>query len=245
MRVTLQPGYILHSRPFNETSVLLDVLTQEYGRVHLLARGVRSLHSRRRGLLRSFIPLLLSWSGKTDLMSLTAAEIASHICHLEGAQLINGLYLNELLVRLLPRDDSHPKLFMAYQQTLQALHETKTPEPTLRLFEKMLLQEMGYGLEFHQDIANEPILKNVHYHFLPGKGFVPSSSVVGSIHVHSVLTLPGKALLALHHGHFEGDDLRWIKQLMRLAITGLLGNQTVKSRELFLKKNHRCESYDC
>src|SRR5262249_13322457 len=156
VRVILQPACILHTRPFNETSMLLDVFSLMYGRVHLLARGARTTHSRLRGVLRPFIPLLLSWSGKTGLMSLSAVETAGMMWHLSGAALLHGIYLNELLVRLLPHHDAHPQLFMCYQQTLQSLQHTaftdaplatqtsslagSAAERSLRMFEKVLLQ---------------------------------------------------------------------------------------------------------
>lgn len=231
MRITLQPAYILHNRPFNESSALLDVFTLMYGRIHLIARSARSMHSRFRGLLRPFIPLLISWSGKTELMSLHAVEVNGAMCYLQGSSLLNGIYLNELLVRVLPRFDAHPNLFMIYQETLQQLYQQNAQETNLRLFEKQLLQEVGYGLQLHKEaITGEPILPHEKYVFIPGKGFVKNQPAQ-----RNLLALPGKALLALHNGSLtEPDDLRWAKRLTRLAIAELLGNKPVRSRELWV-----------
>ncbi len=233
MRITLQPSYVLHTRPYNETSALLDVFSLMYGRVHLLVRGLRTTRSRFRGLLRSFIPLLISWSGKTELMSLSAVEINGSPLYLPGTALLSGIYLNELLVRVLPRFDAHPQLFLAYQQTLQLLqYEPELQERSLRLFEKELLQEAGYGLSLDQEaMTGEAIVPDAQYAFLPGKGLVKKFVLQSQ-----TLVFPGRTLLAFHQGVLEDrEDLRLIKHLTRFAIADLLGNKPVRSRELFVK----------
>jgi len=230
MRVTLQPAFILHSRPFNETSVLLEVFTLTHGRISLIARGARSAKSRLRGLLRPFIPLLASWSGKTELMSLNTVEATNSPFNLVGSALLSGLYLNELLVQLLPRFDHHPELFMIYQQTLQSLQQETSHELCLRKFEKELLAEMGYGLSLHQEAhTGEPILSEHNYNLVPGKGLVKNFGPQQP-------GFPGKSLLALHHDALvDREDFRTAKQLMRMAIAELLGSKVLRSRELFVR----------
>src|SRR6185437_10727813 len=117
----LQPAFVLHTRPYRDTSLLLEIFTPDYGRVSTLARGARGLRSRFKGLLQPFVPLLLSWYGKTELMTLSAAESQGKVLDLTGEKLLCGLYLNELLMRLLHRYDAHPQLYIVYQETLYAL----------------------------------------------------------------------------------------------------------------------------
>ncbi|MGB1139895.1 MAG: DNA repair protein RecO, partial [Halioglobus sp.] len=121
MRVTLQPAFILHSRPYRDTSVMLDVLTPEHGRIGIVAKGAR--RSRRRGsdaaLLQAFTPLLLSFTGRAELKTLTGVETAGVSSRLAGEHLYSALYINELLVRLLHRNDPHPRLFADYGLALE------------------------------------------------------------------------------------------------------------------------------
>ncbi|HVV67877.1 MAG TPA: DNA repair protein RecO [Gammaproteobacteria bacterium] len=228
MRIALQPAFILHSRPLNETSSLLEAFTESYGRVSLVARAARS---RFRGILRPFTPLLISWSGKTELMNLSAVESYGLPWTLSGSVLLSGIYLNEMLVRLLPRFDAHPRLFAQYQQTLQCLQQQHSKEPSLRLFEKTLLTELGYGLSLNQEASGMPIVAEQSYVFIAGQGF--SISSCGTSLQRSPV-FQGSSLLAFHHNTLEHlADLRAAKQLTRLAIGSLLGNKPLKSRELF------------
>ena len=226
MRITLQPAFILHSRAFNETSLLLDVFTESHGRFSLLAKGARS---RFRGLCRPFIPLLASWSGKTELMNLNALEAYSAPCYLSGLALLSGFYLNELLVRLLPRLDVHADLFTAYHNTLLHL-QAEFNACHLRYFEKQLLAELGYGItldkEANTGVAIDPA---AHYFFFPQQGFIKN------IQNSSGPMFSGQSLLAFHHNALATtDDARTAKHIMRLAIAGLLGEKPLKSRELLI-----------
>ncbi len=154
-RVTLHPVFILHTRPFRDTSLLVDALTTEYGRISVLARGVRTARTPLRGILQPFVPLLMSWSGKGELVSMSKVEAVGLPYSLQGKALISGFYLNELIMRLLHRYDPHPILYDAYQQALLGLQQKTTIELVLRLFEKCLLKELGYGLQL------EGVLQNV------------------------------------------------------------------------------------
>lgn len=230
MRVTLQAAFILHSRPLNETSMILDVLTQPHGRISLLAKGVRLARSRFRGLLRPFVPLLISWSGKTELMSLSAAEPAGAPLDLVGSALLSGIYLNELLVRVLPRFDACPKIFDVYQNTLISIQSDQLRERSLRLFEKTLLTELGYGFSLDKETGNNrAIVPEKFYVFIPGRGVNECAPDDMADAIFS-----GKCLLALHHGTLQNpEELRAARRINRLAIAALLGNRPLRSREFF------------
>src|SRR5689334_15045703 len=121
MSILLQPAYILHTRAYRDTSLLLEVLTQDYGRVSLVARGVRNSRMRLRSILQPFIPLLLSMQGRSELKLLISAEMNGLSLSLRGDCLLSGFYLNELLVRSLQKEDPHPELYILYQKTLNHL----------------------------------------------------------------------------------------------------------------------------
>ena len=145
-RIHLEMAYVLSRRPYRETSALLEVFSETLGRVGLVARGVQSPRSKLRGLLDAFKPLLLSWNERGELGTLTGAEPAPQaVKPLSGEAVFCGWYINELLLRLTTRHDPHPRLFTAYAQTLTAL-AGGGGERALRLFEKHLLMELGYGL---------------------------------------------------------------------------------------------------
>lgn len=237
MRVTLQMGMILHSRPWRETSVLLEVFAREHGRVGLLARGVRASRSRWRGLMRPFLPVVLSWSGKGELCTVTGIEPVGLPLQLGGAVLSSGLYLNELLVRLLPRFDPCPNLFDVYQRTLQDL-VTSTDmgfiERCLRIFEKQLLVELGYGFSLECEYGGQQLIQpQEYYHYLMGRGLVRAA--LSSAKGGAPLFL-GQHLLALHHGILDNTEtLSAAKRLMRQVFAGLLGAKPLRSRQLFCK----------
>lgn len=146
MRVLLQPVFILHRRPYRNTSLLLDAFSPDHGRMGLAARGAAAPRSRLKGLLQPFTPLLLSWSGAGDLATLTGAEDAGLPIALPPHRVLAGLYVNELLMRLLRRLDPQTGLFTAYRTLLTELATAPNEEPVLRRFEKQLLDELGYGL---------------------------------------------------------------------------------------------------
>lgn len=230
MRITLQPALVLHTRPFGDTSLLVELLTLEYGRVSLLARNARGMRSQFKGIVQPFVPLLVSWSGKTELMSLSKAELNGQPYLLVGTALLCGIYLNELLIRLLQRDDPHPPLFTAYQTALTELQQANAVEKVLRLFEKKLLQEIGYGIDFAKDIAGNPIEAQLHYCWYPEKGFAPVATVVQQ----QVSLFQGKHILSLQQNKLETtEECRAAKHLFRLLLSPLLGDRPIRSRELF------------
>lgn len=230
MRITLEPAFILHTRPFNETSLILDVFTASYGRVHLIAKGARTQRSCYRGILRPFTPLLLSWSGKTELMTLVTAECRATPIILNGMAMLSGLYLNELLIRLLPKSDDHPDLFIAYEQTLLGLKNNGEIEKSLRVFEKILLRELGYALSLDREMTEDKsIMDEAEYVFFPGQGFIKNT-----FHHEDYVRFKGRHLRAFHNDVLEDKEVLSVaKQLMRLAIAHLLEGQPLRTRAYF------------
>jgi DNA repair protein RecO (recombination protein O) len=222
-------AYVLHTLPWRETSLLVEVLTREHGRLALMARGARRPRSPIRGVLRAFQPLQLEWFGKAELRTLTSADWGDWQPLLEGQSLYCGLYLNELLLRLLARDDPHPGLFDAYAATLAALALRVGDEVSLRRFELRLLSELGYGLQF--DPVREggaPLDPALQYIFDPERG--PRVAASGS----NAVQFSGRALAAI-----AADD--WsdpatpvqAKALMRMVLAFHLGHQDLHTRKLF------------
>ena len=159
LRVELEPGFVLHHRPFRDTSLLLEVLSMEHGRVGLVARGARGPRSRLKGLLQPFRPLLLSWQLRGELGTLTAAESAAVSAPPPsgGERLLGLYYLNELLLRLTARLDPHPGLYQGYAAAVAALADQAALAPELRRFEKRLLDVLGYGPELRFDATGWPV----------------------------------------------------------------------------------------
>ena len=151
-RVDGQAAYVLHLHPYSETSLVVDVFTRDHGRVPLLARGARRPRSAMRGMLMSFQPLELGWFGGGEVKTLAKAEWLGGMPLLGGRCLLLGYYLNELLLKMLPREDAHGALFDAYASALRALAEGGADAPELRRFEKTLLKELGYGLTLDVDM---------------------------------------------------------------------------------------------
>lgn len=227
MRINLQPAFILHQRAYRETSVLLDVLTIEYGRISLIARGVRSRRSLLRALLQPFIPLFVSFQGKTELMQLISAEPNGAAFRLQGHCLLSGFYLNELVCRLLQKGDPHPRLFDVYRCTLMALQGDMLNQSVLRLFEKKLLDELGYGVSLNIDfVTGNAILLDKYYQYYPEQGFTQSEQHTGAF--------LGKHLIAFEQEElFNNDVLRAAKRLMRIVLGSILGELPLHSRKLF------------
>ena len=229
-KVHLQHGYILHAKPYRDTSNLLEVFTEDYGRIGLVARGVRSSKSRLHGLLQPFAPLLFSWTGLGELHTLTDAENNKRAHHLKAGNLMTGFYINELILNFLHRDDPHPLLFSRYQETLTDLENSEHIEPFLRLFERDLLQETGYGLIFECDAeSGEAIEPGRLYTYLPGKGPVMSEAPD-----EELMQIRGSTLLALSKNEItDASVLPDAKRLMRYLISWHMGGKPLKTRELF------------
>jgi DNA repair protein RecO (recombination protein O) len=227
-RYDTEAAYVLHSWPFRETSLLVEVFTRNQGRISLVARGARRPKSALRGVLLSFNPLALSWSGKAELKTLHGAEWRGGYLTLKGAATICGLYVNELLLKLLHRDDPHSQLFDAYEQTLHELGTSPDAAATLRRFEISLLRELGYALALDRDVANDkPIDSQRRYTYVIERGPVASELVQIGVE------LDGKTLLDMHAGEYSDPvTQQQSKNLMRTLIGHYLGTQTLHSRQL-------------
>jgi len=226
-RASLEPAYVLHHYPYRDSSLLLEVFTRDHGRIGLVARGARSEKSRWRGQLQLFMPLTLSWSARGELGTLTGAESRGSGAIVSGRRLLSAYYLNELLLRMLTRNDPHADLFHAYEQALAALESAE--EPALRLFEKRLLQGLGYGLLLDHDAHSGASIDAgglYEYHLERGPVKCPAPRAGG-------LYLRGASLIALHQETLS-DPLvcREVKQLMRAALALYLGPRPLKTREV-------------
>ncbi len=230
---TLQQAYLLHRRPYRETSLLLEVFTREAGRKGLIARGARRGKSPLNGILQAFQDLLLSWSGRGDLGTLTQVEARGQPLRLAGRQLLSGFYLNELLMRLLHRHEPHPGLFDAYQLALDGLQRALPVEPVLRIFETRLLGALGYGLNLEHCIDDgEPLDPEASYHFQHDRGawLSPPPGL-------DTIPVSGASLLALGEGNIsEPGQLREAKQLLRQALRHHLGDKPLQSQRLFRQR---------
>jgi len=236
-RIDCQPAYLLHSRPYRNTSLIIDVFSHDHGRVGLVVRGARTARSRWTAVLLPFQQLLLSWQGRGELKTLLAAEVAGPSCWLQGNALIGGLYGNELLLRLLQRDDPHPELLLSYQQLLHELgrhyrrdNSASLLEQVLRRFEKQLLQALGYGLLLDREArSGEPVQAEQRYYYYCDEGPVLCASATTA-----GFTVSGATLLALAHEHdLDAAARREAKQLMRQALRQHLGDRPLHSRRLY------------
>ena len=211
---------------YQDSSLLLDFFTRHYGKIRLVARGARS----NKTSLQMFQRLNISFKGRSDLKNLTNWEPSDQPRRLIGNDLILAMYTNELLSRLLPEGEKHQKVFDGYWNYLGMINKQSDTEKeySLRLFENLFLEELGYGLEFNKDFKGNPIDSKLEYHFQEQNGFVPS--VDGNI--------PGEVLLVVddddgNNGHLSIDHLSILKKLNRKRLRSILGEKPLKSRELF------------
>ena len=228
-RVSLQTAFILHGRDFRDTSRLLDVFTKDYGRVTLVAKGARSPRSKLQGILQPFTPLLISWAGKGDVQTLTGAESVKNSINLLGKQVMSAYYINELLQRLTTFHDPHPELFELYSKTLERFLDEED-ELVLRRFEKHLLAEIGYGLNFEVDSGNGSALAiNEKYYYDVEKGPVN----IKNNDSEGELIISGQTLHDMFVEKFScSQSQKEAKQLMRVILNHHLGDQPLKTRSL-------------
>lgn len=223
-QVDAQAAYVLHSRPYRETSLLVDLFTLEQGKVSAVVKGARSPRSRMRAMIQPFTPLQVSWRGRHELKTITQAEAVAAPLFLKGDSLICGLYVNELLERLLQPSDSHPQLYVYYQYVLNELRDAVDIELALRTFEQQLLKQLG----FQFDVQN--CQADIIYRFDPAQGFIVVSQLSEKIK-SSCFT--GEQLLGIVGEQYQHPRIRRAaKRLMRLALEQQLGNRPLRSREL-------------
>ncbi len=219
-RIQLEPAWVLSLRPYRETSALLEVLSSRHGRVGLVARGVRGAKSKLRGLLQPFAPLLMSWSDRGELGTLGAVEAGGAATPLKGEAIFSGWYLNELVLRLLQRNDPHPSLFHDYSETLTAL-ATGTAARALRIFEKRLLSELGYGVHLPEGLTAEG-----WYAFEPASGLRVAEGPGSNCY-------RGASLLEMERESFANlDTLRDARRLLRSALEPHLNGRALRTPEM-------------
>jgi len=243
-RVLLQQAYVLHRCAYRETSFLVEIFTVDYGRLTLIARGVRKTRSNMPGLLQPFVPLLISWAGKGELMTMTYVEAYGEPKRLGGECLFAGLYLNELLTALLQKWDAHTDLYRAYEKTISALQGKVLEQKILRSFEKYLLEELGYGLLPKSELSLHNMFSSEQYYrFIPEQGFVVSELDTRSQSKSNLFS--GASLLAIAKEDWSHEEsVQDAKRLIRFVLTPLLGTRPLYSRLLFKQpheESHREE----
>jgi len=226
----MHQAYLLHRRPYSNSSMLVECFTNDLGRFPAIAKGVRSGRGVGVAVLQPFRPLTINVSGKGEVKTLTGFEQTSPESELKGKALYSGFYLNELLMRLLARNDPHERLFWIYQQTLERLHIVQQLEMTLRRFELGLLNELGYGLVLTQDVeTGADIEREKLYFYELERG--PIKVAQGNSNV-----VRGSTLLALAgNDTMDRVEQREARGLMRRVLSHYLGDTPLKSRELFGK----------
>ncbi|MFN2643605.1 MAG: DNA repair protein RecO [Burkholderiales bacterium] len=230
-RADHEPGYVLHTYPYKETSLIVEAFTRRHGRLALLARGARRPRSAMRGVLLAFHPLRFGWSGSTDLATLIAAEWGGALQPLAGRALMCGFYLNELILRLLPREDAHEALFDAYGEALARLSTGEAFAAVLRSFEKRLLAELGYAPLFDREAqSGDPIEPTGSYVYEPDRGPVRAR--------HGDLVVSGRTLLDLAADDYSRSETRdEARYLMRALIGQRLHGQVLHTRSVLLELN--------
>ncbi|MES2114611.1 MAG: DNA repair protein RecO [Pseudomonadota bacterium] len=229
-RVSGQPAFVLHSYPYKETSLIVDMFTRDYGRVALIAKGAKRPHSQLRGVLQTFQPLQAGWSGKSELRVLTSAEWVGGMLPLEKTALLCGFYLNELLVKLLARDDAHPALFDHYVATLNQLAHNEPAPIVLRKFELALLKETGVAADLTRCTASrEAIVADRLYVVDPERGPRPERAS------DSWPRVAGKTLLDMERADYsDAATQAQSKQLMRFLLAHHLGGAPLNTRQILI-----------
>lgn len=231
-RVQAQPGWVLHTWPWRETSLIAEVLTRAHGRLSVVAKGARRPTSALRGQLMAFQPLLLSWHGAGELKTLTQALWQGGLPRLGGEALLCGYYLNELILKLTAREDPHPGLFAAYGEALAELATQDNPAPALRRFELALLADTGYApvLEREGGAQGAPVQADGQYVYLADHG--PARA--GNEHPFDRTRLHGQTLLDMARGDFSHPrTLVQAKGLLRELIEPHLHGKMLTTRRIF------------
>lgn len=260
MRVFGQPAYVLLNRPYSETSWLVEVFTRDYGRVGLMAKGARRLKSKLKGVLQPFQPVILSWTGKGEVPTLTSAEVDQSEFNLfrdqlRGDRLVCGFYCNELLVSLLHRHDPHQSLFTCYHETMLALNSMGGDADTARLgltlaeilrgFEQAIMKETGYEISFLTEADGKTMIEDhALYQFQPSEGFIrvngPHSRAINGRVIKSLhgagIPMPSNTMLG--DEPFDDELPSQAKRLMREILSQTLGYKKIVSRDLFFPVTH-------
>jgi DNA repair protein RecO (recombination protein O) len=229
-RVANQPAFVLHSYPYKETSLIVDIFTRDYGRVALIAKGAKRPHSKLRGVLQTFQPLSVGWSGKSEVRTLTAADWVGGLLPLEKSALLCGFYLNELLVKLIARDDPHPALFEHYIATLNQLAHDEPAPIVLRKFERALLKETGVAANFTVCTKTGRTVESDRIYVVdPEYGPRPAMPADTSPRVS------GKTLLDMEREDYADNATQTqSKFLMRFLLAHHLGGAQLNTRQILI-----------
>ena len=230
-RVQQQPGYILHHRPFRDTSQILDIVTRDHGKVAVVARGSRGSKSRLAGVLRPFLPLKVSWVSKSDLGTLTGAEAVGAPAGMVGDAMLSAYYLNELLINFLHRYDPQPEIFALYERVLHTLVGSSNVAAILRSFELEFLSLLGYAVNLdHAFGSQDKLVAEQHYEYRMEQGPAPVDRSEGK------LVFKGAILTAIASEKFEDPAvLKAANRLMREIISFHLGGKELKSRKVLME----------
>ncbi len=227
-RVSLESAYVLHTRPYRDTSLLVELFTRNYGRITAVSRGARGPKSKIKGYLQPFYPLLATWSGKSELVSLNTVEPCGAPFLFVGKTLVSAIYVNELTMRLLHRHEEHPELFMEYQQVLLGLQNDNKLISSLRRFEKKLISSLGYGFDWHITADTFEVIEPGKYYALD-----PSRGILMASHDPHALMILGDHLLAIQADDYSDTAvLNSAKRVLRSVLNYLLGGREINSREL-------------
>jgi DNA repair protein RecO (recombination protein O) len=230
-RIAEQPAFVLHSYPYRETSLIVDVFSRDHGRLALVAKGAKRPHSALRGVLQTFQPLSLSWSGKSEVRTLTGAEWVGGMLPLAGDALLCGFYVNELLVKFCAREDSHPQLFNHYVLTLTRLAHDEPPVQVLRSFERVLLRETGYAMGLNRTVARQTVVAERKYVFDPERGVREASGEWPA----QWPVIAGQTLLDMEEDDYHrAQTVAQSKTLMRFLLNTYLGGTPLATRQILI-----------
>jgi DNA repair protein RecO (recombination protein O) len=229
-RIVHQPAFVLHSYPYKETSLIVDVFSRDYGRIGVVAKGAKRPHSKLRGVLQTFQPLSVGWSGKSEIRTLIAAEWVGGLLPLEKSALLCGFYLNELLVKLLARDDPHPALFDHYVATLNRLAHDEAAPIVLRIFERALLKETGVSGDFSVCTQSRQTVDPVQMYVVdPERGPRPARPA------DTWPCVSGKTLLDMEREDYSDSATQTqSKFLMRFLLAYHLGGMSLNTRQILI-----------
>ncbi|ASL45086.1 DNA repair protein RecO [Burkholderia sp. AD24] len=230
-RISEQPAFVLHSYPYSETSLIIDVLSRDHGRLALVAKGAKRPHSALRGVLQTFQPLALSWSGKSEVRTLTGAEWVGGMLPLCGGALLCGFYVNELLVKFCAREDPHPQLFHHYVVTMTRLAHDEPPVQVLRSFERVLLRETGYAMALNRTVARKAVVAEGRYVFDPERGVREASDDLPA----QWPVVSGQTLLDMEQDDYHrAQTVAQSKTLMRFLLNTYLGGTPLATRQILI-----------
>ncbi|MFM0218641.1 MULTISPECIES: DNA repair protein RecO [Paraburkholderia] len=230
-RIAEQPAFVLHSYPYRETSLIIDVLSRDHGRLALVAKGAKRPHSALRGVLQTFQPLALSWSGRGEVRTLTGAEWVGGMLPLTGDALLCGFYVNELLVKFCAREDPHPQLFHHYVVTMTRLAHDEPPVQVLRSFERVLLRETGYAMALDRTVARKAVEAGSRYVFDPERGVREASDDLPS----QWPVIAGQTLLDMEKDDYHrAQTVAQSKTLMRFLLNTYLGGTPLATRQILI-----------